>query len=139
MTRSRAIRLAFALVFLVSVVFVARSATLGNEAAPVRLVQVSSRDSGSEFEIVIQASEPPSYTTLQPNDHTVVVELRNVTAHGVENRVVVGGPIAHVAIEEAEGDDGALTRVRLELTAPLSYSVRSDRNTIRLGFRARRV
>ena len=108
-----------------------------NEAAPARLIEVSSRAAGTSFEVLIEASAPAAYTTHQPDDRTVVVELRNVTADGARLRLARGGPIDDVEIEGAETEDragGLTTRVRLQLSRPLPYSVSSSRSTIRVGF-----
>ena len=108
-----------------------------NEAAPARLIEVSSRRAGTAFEVLIEASAPAAYTTHQPDDRTVVVELHNVTADGARLRLARGGPIDDVEIEGAETEDragGLTTRVRLQLSRPLPYSVSSSRRTIRVGF-----
>ncbi len=108
-----------------------------NEAAPARLIEVSSRPAGTAFVVVIEASAPAAYTTHQPDDRTVVVELRNVTADGARLRLAPGGPVDDVEIEGAETEGragGATTRVRLLLSRPLPYSVSSSRSTISIGF-----
>ena len=108
-----------------------------NEAAPARLIEVSSRAAGTAFEVLIEASAPAAYTTHQPDDRTVVVELHNVTADGARLRLARGGPIDDVEIEGAETEDragGLTTRVRLQLSRPLPYLVTSSRSTIRVGF-----
>ena len=108
-----------------------------NEAAPARLIEVSSRAAGTAFEVLIEASAPAAYTTHQPDDRTVVVELYNVTADGTRLRLARGGPIDDIEIEGAETENragGLTTRVRLQLSRPLTYSVSSSRSTIRVGF-----
>ncbi len=134
MTSARGVALA-----LVATTLVLRpwGGTAANEAAPARLIEVSSRAAETAFEVVIEASAPAAYTTLQPDDRTVVVELRNVTADGARLRLAPGGPVDDVEIEGAETEGqagGPTTRVRLRLSRPLPYSVSSSRSTISIGF-----
>ena len=83
--------------------------------------------------VLIEASEPVAYATTRPDPLTVVVDLRNVSAAGVANRVSGSPvfPIAAVTTEDARGADGApVARVRVLLAAPAQHQVRSDRNVI---------
>ena len=106
-----------------------------NEAVPVRLLEVSATQDGGAYAVLIEASEPASYSTHQPDAQTVVVELRNVDVAGVVSRVPEGGLVSEVEIEDGVGLDGGVTaRVRLHLLTPASYEVQSRRGTIRLDF-----
>ena len=97
--------------------------------APVRLVGVSSHGNA----VLIEASEPVAYAVANPDPLTVVVDLRNVTVQDAANRVGRVGPVAGVRLEQASATDGkAVARVRLSLTRPSEYKVRSARNTIRV-------
>lgn len=111
MTRARL--LAFALVAMTLAVRPG-GGIAANEATVVQLVEVSSRVVGQSFEVLIEANAPGAYATHQPDDRTVIVELRNVT-DGARMQVARGGPIADVLIEEP-GDD-ATTRVSLRPVA----------------------
>ncbi len=102
-----------------------------DEAAAARLIEVGSRAAGPSFEVPIDASAPAAYTTHQPDERTVVVEHRNVSARMLVDR---GGPIADFLIE-GSGDNGT-TRTRLHLGRSIPYTVSSARSTISVGFDA---
>ncbi len=102
-------------------------------APRARLSAVSAKVGVRGASVLIEASEPVAYVTLRPDPLTVVVDLRNVSAVGVANRVSGSPafPIAAVTIEDARGADGApVARVRVLLAAPAQHQVRSDRNVI---------
>ena len=102
-------------------------------APRARLSAVSAKVGVRGASVVIEASEPVAYVTARPDPLTVVVDLRNVTAVGVANRVSGApvGPIAAVTTEDARAIDGApVARVRVLLAAPAQHQVRSDRNLI---------
>ena len=124
-------RLLFALAFGAVLVAV----TTANEAVPVQLLEVTAVYDGSAYAVLIEASEPASYATHQPDARTVVVELRNVVAAGAVSQVPPGGLVSAVVIEDSVGiDSDAIALVRLSLVRPASYRVRSRRGTIRLDF-----
>ncbi len=104
------------------------------EPAPrARLSAVSAKVAVRGASVLIEASEPVAYVTTRPDPLTVVVDLRNVTAAGVSNRVSGSHVflIAAVTTEDARGADGApVARVRVLLAAPAQHQVRSDRNVI---------
>ena len=105
--------------------------------APVRLQQISSRIDGGRVAVLIEASGPVAYVTSRPDPFTVLVDLRDVTATDVVNRLAASGPdpVAGVAVEGATGHDGeALVRVRMSLVAPVAHHVRSSRGTIEVVF-----
>jgi type IV pilus assembly protein PilQ len=98
-----------------------------------RLSAVSAKVGVRGASVLIEASEPVAYVTTRPDPLTVVVDLRNVSAAGVVNRVSGSPafPIAAVTTEDARGADGApVARVRVLLAAPVQHQVRSDRNVI---------
>ncbi len=102
-------------------------------APRARLSTVSAKVGVRGASVLIEASEPVAYVTTRPDPLTVVVDLRNVTAAGVANRVSGPSafPIAAVTTEDARGADGApVARVRVLLAAPAQHQVRSDRNVI---------
>ena len=106
-----------------------------DEAASVRLLEISARQSGPTYAVVIEASEPASYATRQPDARTVVVELRDVAIDGVLNYVTPDDVITGVDVREDVTTDGdALALVELRLAKPIPYTVRSRRSTIRLEF-----
>ena len=124
-------RLVFALTLAAPLVAVMTA----NEVVPVKLLGVSATQDGAAYTVVIEASEPASYSTHQPDARTVVVTLRNVDAAGAVSRVPGGGQVSDVAIEDSVGIDGGVTvLVRLSLLHPASYEVRSRRGIIRLDF-----
>ena len=101
--------------------------------APVRLVGVSARAAGTAGAVLIEATEPVAYAVSRPDPLTVLVDLRNVSVADAVNDVARTGPIAGVSLEQETAIDGkALARVRVALSSPATYKVRSARNTIRL-------
>ncbi len=98
-------------------------------AAPVRLVGVSARDNA----VLIESSEPVAYAVARPDPLTLLVDLRNVSLADARADVTRGGPLAGVRLERAAAADGAaVARIRVSLTRPSEYRVRSARNTIRV-------
>jgi type IV pilus secretin PilQ/predicted competence protein len=98
-------------------------------AAPVRLVGVSSLDNA----VLIESTEPAAYAVSRPDPLTLLVDLRNVSVSDARADVVRGGSLAGVKLEQAAAVDGSsLARVRVSLTGPSEYRVRSARNTIRV-------
>src|SRR4051794_30431251 len=96
--------------------------------APVKLVGVSSHDNA----VLIESTEPVAYAVSRPDPLTLVVDLRNVSVANARANVTREGSLAGVKLEQAAAVDGAsLARVRLSLTRPTEYQVRSVRNTIR--------
>ncbi len=51
--------------------------------ASIRLVEVTSESTVASQSVLITATEPVSYTTLQPDPLTVLIMLRNVEAGDV--------------------------------------------------------
>jgi len=105
-------------------------------AAPaeiVRLVGVSSQTAGRTAAVLIEATEPVAYSVSRPDALTVLVDLRNVAVGDAGAHVAKKAPLAGVTLEQATSIDGqSLARVRVALTTPAAYKVRSDRNVIRL-------
>ena len=73
----------------------------------------------------------------RPDPLTLLVDLRNVSVSDARAEVVRSGSLAGVKLEQAAAVDGAsLARVRVSLTGPSEYRVRSARNTIRVELTA---
>jgi type IV pilus assembly protein PilQ len=105
------------------------SLVLSASSTPVRLVGISAAGNA----ILIEATEPVAYSVSRPDALTLVVDMRNVVAGDARNDVRQQGAIAGVEVEQASAIDGrAIARVRLALTRPAEYKVRSARNTIRV-------
>ena len=95
-----------------------------------QLRTVSSRLDGGVSSIVIEASEPVAYVTSQPDPLTVLVDLRNVTAAGVQ-LPAARRPVRGVRVEQRQGPDGTpLARVRVDLERAAPHRVRASRNLI---------
>src|SRR6186997_1947074 len=109
-----------------------RPAAIGGAEAPA-LKSISSRLDGALSTVLIEASEPVAYLTSQPDPLTVLVDLRNVTAGGLDGKPVADllTPVRGVAIEHATAPDGApVARVRVRLDRVAKHRVRSSRNLI---------
>jgi type IV pilus secretin PilQ/predicted competence protein len=103
---------------------------------PARLMAIDGHSNGTGASIVIESSEPAAYITTRPEPLTLVVDLRNVRAAGVVNHFTpaAGSPIASVAIEAADVDGAPVSRVRIALSQPVAYRVRSERSKIIVDF-----
>jgi len=112
------------------------SLSLSAGATPARLLGVSAQGNA----VVIESTEPAAYVVKRPDALTVVVELRNVSLDTNARANVAADPrdaITSVTLEEGTNDTGqTVARVRLALSRPLDYAVRSARNTIRLELTA---
>jgi len=108
------------------------SLSLSAGAIPIRLLGVSAQGNA----VLIESAEPAAYVVKRPDALTVVVELRNVSVANAAQPVLQQrerDPITSVTVEQGTGDDGqAVARVRVGLSRPVEYAVRSARNTIRL-------
>jgi type IV pilus assembly protein PilQ len=103
--------------------------SLAAGAGPIRLLGVS----GQGHVLVIESAEPAAYVVKRPDPMTLLVELRNVSVANASSVVERRGPIAAVSLEQASAPDGrTLARVRVSLSRPSEYAVRSARNVIRL-------
>lgn len=112
-----------------SVMALAAGIMVTASAAPVRLVGVSARDNA----VLIESTEPVAYAVARPDPLTLLVDLRNVSLSDARADVTRGGPLAGVRLEQAAAADGAsVARIRVSLTSPSEYRVRSARNTIRV-------
>jgi type IV pilus assembly protein PilQ len=101
--------------------------------APVRLLGVSAQTTGRTAALLIEATEPVAYAVSRPDPLTLLVDLRNVNVADAANQVARGNVIQNVTLEQETAIDGkSLARVRVALTSPTSYRVRSARNTIRV-------
>jgi type IV pilus assembly protein PilQ len=102
-------------------------------AESIRLVGVSSQAAGKAAAVLIEAAQPVAYSVSRPDPLTLSVDLRNVTVGDAAAKVTKTAPLAGVTLEQATGANGeSLARVRVALTSPATYTVRSDRNVIRL-------
>ena len=112
------------------------SLSLSAGAIPARLLGVSAQGNA----VLIESTEPAAYAVKRPDPLTVVVELRNVAVASTANPVLeqrARDPIASITLEQGTGDDGQpVARVRVELSRPQEYVVKSARNTIRLELTA---
>ncbi len=94
---------------------------------------VSAHDDGGVSAVVIEATEPVAYVTSQPDPLTVLVDLRNVQAGGIQAGAMGRGlaPLRGVQVEESRAADGTpLARVRVHLDRAASHRVRTTRNLI---------
>jgi type IV pilus assembly protein PilQ len=113
-------------------IMASRPAALGGTETPA-LKSISSRLDGGVSTVLIEASEPVAYLTSQPDPLTVLVDLRNVNANGLDGRPVADilAPVSGVAVESANAPDGSpVARVRVRLDRAAKHRVRSSRNTI---------
>ena len=105
-------------------------------AAPkeaVRLVGISTQATGKTAAVLIEATEPVAYAVSRPDPLTVFVDLRDVTLGDASHTGAKQGPVSGVTVEKAVGvDGGQVARVRVALSSPSAYRVRSARNVIRL-------
>ena len=105
--------------------------------ASIRLVEVTSESTVASQSVLITATEPVSYTTLQPDPLTVLIMLRNVEAGDVTSwaRPAPDDPVNAVEVLDTVDDDGnPMTQVRIRLHEPTLYEVRSRRQTIQVRF-----
>ncbi len=118
---------------IVALLAAASGLSLSAGATPIRLLGVSAQGNA----VVIESTEPAAYVVKRPDSLTVLVELRNVSIANASNVVARRDPISSVTLEQGSGDDGqAVARVRVGLSRPLEYAVRSARNLIRLELTA---
>ena len=105
-------------------------------AAPkeaVKLVGISTQATGKTAAVLIEATEPVAYAVSRPDPLTVFVDLRDVTLGDATHTGTKQGPVSGVTVEKAVGvDGGQVARVRVALSSPSAYRVRSARNVIRL-------
>lgn len=105
----------------------------GTGAETPALRSISSRLDGAVSTVLIEASEPVAYLTSQPDPLTVLVDLRNVNAGGLNGKPIAAmlAPVAGVTVEGASAPDGApVARVRVNLDRAAKHRVRSSRNMI---------
>ncbi len=105
----------------------------GTGADTPALRSISSRLDGTVSTVLIESSEPVAYLPSQPDPLTVLVDLRNVNAGGLDGKPVTAmlAPVAGVVIEGASAPDGSpVARVRVRLDRAAKHRVRSSRNTI---------
>src|SRR5438874_3055629 len=107
----------------------------GSTTAP-RLTAIPPRDHGTGPSLVTGAPARVLSAATRPDPLTVFVDFRNVGADGLANSVSAHAtsPIAAVNVEPVEALGAPASRVRIVLTHPVEYRVRSSRNTIVLDF-----
>lgn len=113
-----------------------RTAAVSNTESPA-LKSISSRLEGAISTVLIEASEPVAYLTSQPDPLTVLVDLRNVSAAGLDGKPVADmrAPVRAVGVESATAPDGSpVARVRMHLDRAATAHVRSARNMIVVEF-----
>src|SRR4051812_41383643 len=111
------------------IVLAAGSVLVSAAGTTVKLVGVSSQENA----VLIESTEPVAYAVSRPDPLTLIVDLRNVSVADARATVARAGALAGVKLEQAAAVDGAsLARVRMSLTRPSEYQVRSARNTIRV-------
>ncbi len=107
--------------------------SLSAGSTPIRLLGVSAQGNA----VLIESTEPAAYVVKRPDSLTVLVELRDVSVANASNVVERRDPITKVTLEQGSGVDGqSVARVRVTLSRPLEYAVRSARNLIRLELTA---
>jgi type IV pilus assembly protein PilQ len=101
----------------------------------VRLKTITSRATSTGTSLVIEASDPVPYVATRPDPLTVYIDFRNVTAEGLASFVARGkAPIADVSVEPGDRQAGGSPRVRINLSQPVDYHVRADRNSVVVDF-----
>ncbi|HET9830218.1 MAG TPA: type IV pilus secretin PilQ, partial [Vicinamibacterales bacterium] len=101
----------------------------------VRLKTITSRATSTGMSLVIEASDPVPYVATRPDPLTVYIDFRNVTADGLASFVARGNaPIADVSVEPGDRAAGGSPRVRINLSQPVAYHVRADRNSVVVDF-----
>ena len=122
----------------VGVALLAHAAGLAAERpVRVRLVGVTSESTAASQSVLITATEPASYTTLQPDPLTVLIMLRDVAAGDMSSRLrsAPDDPVKAVEVlETVDGDGNPVAQVRIGLREPTTYEVRSWRQTIQVRF-----
>jgi type IV pilus assembly protein PilQ len=105
----------------------------------VRLVGVSAESAGKTAAVLIESTEPAAYAVSRPDPLTVLVDLRDVALGEVTSAVSPKGPVAGVTVEQATSNGSPVARVRVALTSPSTYKVKSSRNVIRLDLEPERT
>jgi len=139
MTPTRSLALLASVAMASTLGIAARAAGRAEHAAGAevtRLKTISSRISSKGASLIIEATDPVAYIATRPDPLTVVVDVRNAVADDVDNGVAPSdkSPISAVEVEPNTGSGTPGSRIRVALTQPVSYRVRSDRNTIVVDF-----
>ena len=102
----------------------------------VRLKAISSRVNSKGASLVIEATEPVPYVSTRPDPLTVLLDFRDVGTEGLANSIKPNAksPITSVAVEPTEMLGARVARVRIGLTQPVAYRVRSERSTVVVDF-----
>src|SRR5262249_15073464 len=120
----------------VAVAAALRAAGPDATATSPRLKSISARVGAKGVSLKTEATEPVGYSLTRPDPVTVLVDFRNVTMADVANTVVADAksPIATVSVEPYESMGAPASRVRIALAQPVAHRVRSERNTVIVGF-----
>ena len=119
------------------VLLVHAAGLVAKRPAGVRLVEVTSESTAASQSVLITATEPASYTVLQPDPLTVLITIRDVTADDVTGwpRPALDDPVGAVEVLDGVDDEGnSVAQVRIGLREPTVYEVRSRRQTIQVRF-----
>jgi len=101
----------------------------------VRLKTITSRATTTGMSLIIEASDPVPYVATRPDPLTLYIDFRNVSADGLASFVARGkAPIADVAVEPGDRAAGGSPRVRINLSQPVAYHVRAERNSVVVDF-----
>jgi type IV pilus assembly protein PilQ len=110
------------------------SATTATPAS-VRLKTITSHATSTGTSLVIEASDPVPYVATRPDPLTLYIDFRNASADGLASFVARGkAPIADVAVEPGDRAAGGSPRVRINLSQPVAYHVRAERNSVVVDF-----
>ena len=126
---------ALALILTLAGVF-AHAAPGGSPVTEVRLKTITSQIGSKTTSLIVEATEPVPYVATRPDPLTLFLDLRNVTAEGVANKVTANAKslIADVSVEATDSMGVPASRVRVLLAAPVVHRVRSEKNRIVLDF-----
>jgi len=97
------------------------------------LKKITSRLDARTGVLAIEASDPVPYVASQPDPHTFVIELRDVSSAAVTHPVQADprNPFTAVAVEDTVATDGAhVARIQMTLAHAVRPRVRSARNVI---------
>jgi type IV pilus assembly protein PilQ len=106
-------------------------------AAPtVRLTSVTTRVHPGGAALVVEATEPVPYVSTRPDPLTLVLDFRNVSLDGFANTFApqVGHPVAGVAVQSDNSLGAPVARLRITLSEPANYRVRSERSAVIVDF-----
>jgi type IV pilus assembly protein PilQ len=103
-------------------------------AVVVNAIDHTSTPSGTQ--VVLRGNYPFSFTTYQPDEHTLVVELLEVRAQGVAEEVRLDTPqVGGVAITNVQGvDGGTIAKFEFHNILAARHAVRLEGNDLVIDF-----